>query len=501
MKLWWSVVCLATACLTGIDALQPREGSDAPAVLGLAIERKTVVDPALRDRLRRRAQLPTLTLDNEIALYFANASLGTPPQNLRFHLDTGSSDLWTNAPTSRLCRSSRGYCTDSGTFDANSSSTYQYLNSRFKIAYADQSGASGDYATDVLHIAGNDLKNLQFGIGYTSTTGESILGIGYSNNEAGAFRTGQTYKNVPELMVSAGIIKSRAYSLWLNDLDASTGSILFGGINAEKYLGQLSTMPVQKIISEPTPSEFFVTLTGLSLDAGGGAAKQVLAQRRADPVLLDSGSSLSYFPSDLATQLARAVRAELDPQSQTYAVACSLANRPSSIEVEFTTLVISVPFNELVLGASPDNTRTLNDNITPACIWGVAPAGDNNNILGDTFLRSAYVVYDLDNNQISMAQTNFNSTKDRIIEITTGLQAVPDATPVANPVAAVATQSGGRIGTPTATDTTAAPVATTTASAAPRPKNAAAASPLPSWGLWAGWCLMSGVAWVAAASG
>ena len=74
-------------------------------------------------------------------------------------------------------------------------------------------------------------------------------------------------------------------------------------------------------------------------------------------------------------------------------------------------------------------------------ILGIAPAGSSTPVLGDTFLRSAYVVYDLHNNEISLAQTNFNSTGSNIMEITNS--SVPDATGVASAVTSVAAQTGG----------------------------------------------------------
>ena len=70
-------------------------------------------------------------------------------------------------------------------------------------------------------------------------------------------------------------------------------------------------------------------------------------------------------------------------------------------------------------------------------------------MLGDTFLRSAYVVYDLDNNEISLAQTDFNSASDNIVEITNGTNGVPGATSVSNPVTTVVAGTGGaRLGGP-----------------------------------------------------
>lgn len=65
-------------------------------------------------------------------------------------------------------------------------------------------------------------------------------------------------------------------------------------------------------------------------------------------------------------------------------------------------------------------------------------------MLGDTFLRSAYVVYDLENNQISLAATNFNATGTNVQEIGSS---VPGATDVPNAVAtAEVATGGGRLG-------------------------------------------------------
>ena len=73
---------------------------------------------------------------------------------------------------------------------------------------------------------------------------------------------------------------------------------------------------------------------------------------------------------------------------------------------------------------------------------GISPTGGSSPVLGDTFLRSAYVVYDLGNNEISLAATNFNATSN-VQEIGTGSSAVPDATVVTNAVTTAAVSTGG----------------------------------------------------------
>ena len=372
-------------------------------------------------------------------LYFVNATLGTPAQSLRLHVDTGSSDLWVNTPTSSLCKGRDDSCSFAGTYKANSSSTYEYIASDFNISYADGSGASGDYVSDTFSIGGTTLDRLQFGIGYSSTADEGILGIGYQINEVQVGRAGKSvYNNLPAQMVADGLIQSNAYSLWLNDLDASTGSILFGGVDTDQYHGSLETLPIQK--EEGVFAEFLITLTEVMFGS------TVIAENQAVAVLLDSGSSLTYLPNAMAEAIFELVDAQYDSSEGAAYVPCSLANNNTSLNFTFSTPTISVAMNELVIDVSSSNGRQLTfPDGTPACLFGIAPAESGTSVLGDTFIRSAYLVYDLANNEISIAQTNFNATGTNVQEIGTGSTAVPDATDVANAVAATAGVGGGEV--------------------------------------------------------
>lgn len=400
----------------------------------MSTERRRVSNPAQRDRLRRRTAAVAASLDNEVTLYFVNATLGTPAQSLRLHIDTGSSDLWVNTPSSTMCNQSSEPCAFAGTYTANSSSSYGYVGSYFNISYVDGSGASGDYVTDTFSIGTNastTLSKLQFGIGYSSSSSQGILGIGYEANEVQVGRAGKAaYPNLPAQMVADGIIQSNSYSLWLNDLDADTGSILFGGVNTAQYSGSLETLPVQK--QAGVYSEFLITLTGLQLGSATLASNMALA------VLLDSGSSLTYLPDSIVQTIYNQVGATYDSSEGVAYVPCSLADKAnSSVTFQFSSPSITVGVDELVLDlVTASGKRPTFRNGQTACLFGIAPAGSGTNVLGDTFLRSAYVVYDLDNNQISLAQTVFNATASNVLEIGTGTTGVPDATLVANSVAA-----------------------------------------------------------------
>jgi hypothetical protein len=53
-----------------------------------------------------------------------------------------------------------------------------------------------------------------------------------------------TTGTVPDGLYTAGYIKSRSYSLYLDDVAAKSGSILFGGIDTTKFTGELVTLGV-----------------------------------------------------------------------------------------------------------------------------------------------------------------------------------------------------------------------------------------------------------------
>lgn len=354
--------------------------------------------------------------------------------------------MWANAKSSQICTYKENPCAGSGTYNANSSSTYKYVSSNFNVSYADGSGASGDYVTDTLSIGGKSITGLQYGVGYDSSSPQGILGIGYGDDESQVNRYNQkAYANLPQAMANEGLIQSNAYSLWLNDLDASTGSILFGGVDTNKYHGALQSLPAQKVGG--VYAEFIITLSGISLSDNGKNTS--LNTDLPTPVILDSGSSLMYLPNDLATAIYQAVGAQYSQSVGAALANCNLANQKISLDFTFTSPTISVPMSELIIQASintPGNSGSSANN-EQLCVFGISPAEGSTAVLGDTFLRSAYVVYDLANNEISLAQTDFNATGSHVSEIGTGSAAVPGATAVASPIQAAASQTGGaRIG-------------------------------------------------------
>ncbi|EWG46661.1 hypothetical protein FVEG_07058 [Fusarium verticillioides 7600] len=420
-----SSLLLSLLPLTQAISLNKRDNGLEPRVMSVEIQRRTISDPISNDRrrLRRRDGTVDIDIDNEQSLYFLNASLGTPAQDFRLHLDTGSSDLWVNAEGSKLCSTHANICSESGLYSPNKSSTYEYLNSDFNISYADGSGASGDYATETFRMGSVKLEDLQFGIGYVTSDNEGVLGIGYKSNEAQVGQLNRdAYDNLPAKLASKGLIASNAYSLYLNDLESATGTILFGGVDQEQYIGDLVTLSINKI--NGGYSEFSITLQSVSADS------ETIVDNLDLTVILDSGSTLSYLPASLTSDIYDIVGAQYEEGQSVAYVPCDIGNDSGNFTFKFKdSAEISVSLSEMVLDFTDVTGNQLSfDNGQAACTFGIAPTTGDFSILGDTFLRSAYVVFDLDNNEISLAQSNFNATKSHILEIGTGKNAVPTVT-------------------------------------------------------------------------
>jgi len=221
-----------------------------------------------------------------------------------------------------------------------------------------------------------------------------------------------------------------------------TGSILFGGIDTAKYHGKLIVLPVQKSVND-TYIDFTVALSSVSLTDAAG--KVAFSQTNlALPVILDSGTTETYLPDSVIEPIISGAGAINDPNFGLI-VPCSLSSSPANFSFGFGGTggpSIDVPFGEFVTPIFlPDGSQPIfRKSKKPICSFGLMSSGTGPILFGDTFLRSAYVVYDLTNNQIGMAQTNFNASSSNVVEIS-GTD-IPSAAATATGIAVTQTYSG-----------------------------------------------------------
>ncbi|KAI1089185.1 acid protease [Rostrohypoxylon terebratum] len=414
-------------------------------------------------KLTRRAGTFTEIITNEKLRggYFASCSVGTPAQNLTLQLDTGSSDIWVPSSSASVCEqtSSNSDGCSLGSFDESaSSSTTVVGENEFSISYVDGSHSKGDYITETFEIGGAKLTNMTMGLGLSTDIPYGLVGVGYTLNEAiigTTHSSSSQYDNLPLLMQKQGLIATNAYSLWLNDLDASTGSILFGGIDTEKYHGDLTRIDVQKDSSSNAFTSFIVSMSSLLATSSSGT-DTLTSTTFPIPVVLDSGTTFSYLPTDLAEEMWKEVGAEYYSEVGLALLPCSMENSAGHFSFGFGGTggpVINITMDELVLPLTTDGSVQFPSGPNKgqdACQFGVQNFSSDSTtyLLGDTFLRSAYVVYDLVNNQIGLAPTDFNATATNVVAFASEGAQIPSATAAPNQasVSQSASSTSGTLG-------------------------------------------------------
>ena len=335
-------------------------------------------------------------------------------------LDTGSSDLWVPATSSSKCQS--GKC-DDGSFAPSKSSSYKVIAAGgFNITYAGPGDSdAGDWGSDTITVGGSpSIKGQTIGVSLNGYDTHGVMGIGYDTNEAfDPDATNGVYPSTMDQMKSQGIIQRKAYSLYLNEYNATTGAVIFGGIDTTKYTGNLVGLPLQ-LGPQGAQSEFYVTLTSVSVTDHTGAVTQLTGSNYAQSALLDSGTSATLINNEVFQQLASGFGA-VEVGDSVSAVPCDYANSNATINYQFGGSdgpIVSVPVSQII-GQQYFDASGFSDP-SGGCDFGFGPPIQGVVILGDTFLRSAYAVFDIDNNQAAIAQAAYGVSSSSVVVIPSG---------------------------------------------------------------------------------
>lgn len=351
----------------------------------------------------------------QLLIYTTKVLVGQPPQSITLLVDTGSAQLSIVDSNSVFCTTNPiniKDCAMFGAFDASKSNTFKpIVNGFFDTVFVDEGHISGIHATETMAFNGLTLENYVFDFALDTNTAHNTLGIGYARKQ----ENNHIYPTFPERLVGMGRIKLNAYSVWLNSLEATSGLILYGGIDTAKIDGKLQTLPVYgltKVPGDTSVRELTVRLNDVTF--GQFRCPTIRA-------LLDTGSTYSYLPPSFVLPILKSLNAVQDPNYKGMnSVDCGLRNYNTPFVFTFgigsDLVTIRVPMSSMVF----DDTDygALEKGGVRLCRFGLAAMEHDEDIatLGDTFLRSSYTVYDLTNHQISLAQASYSQASS-LLEI------------------------------------------------------------------------------------
>ncbi|OQV00954.1 hypothetical protein CLAIMM_06384 [Cladophialophora immunda] len=306
--LWAVAAILYSQCLAAplSSAARPERAS-----LRLPVKKRLLTG----DIQRRSVSSPLQNGDFE---YLVELELGTPAQAVTLSIDTGSSDIWVYGPDS--CTTCTG-----GIFDPTKSSTGVYDSDLgdFSATYFDGTAASGYYIDDTVGLGSATVTGVTFAVATSAAnTNRGIMGIGLAGLEASEVQ----YPEFLDDLKSQGLIDRRSYSIYLDDLEAGSGFILFGDVDASKYSGDLVTLPM--VPYTDSAPRLQVEWTYLSATDGAGTTTALTQAAFSYPVAMDTGYTTSVLPVELFNELATYFGVTTDNAGD-YLVSCDMPAAPS----------------------------------------------------------------------------------------------------------------------------------------------------------------------------
>lgn len=346
-------------------------------------------DANVRSRMQGSEPIPlTNVMDST---YYGEIGLGTPKQAFTVIFDTGSSNLWVPSArcTAPACMTHRRY-------DSKVSTSHKEDGKPFEIQYG-IGRVRGFISKDTLDIGGMLVPEQGFGettfapgMTFVGTPFDGVLGLGYASLARAAITP--PFQN----MVDKQLLAEPVFSFWLSRTEqkrAVGGELRFGSIDHDRYSGDLHWFPVLR------QQYWEVGMPHVRL-----SSKSSLSHAKSRAVL-DTGTSLIVCPTEFATAINKELGAELSFGGIHYVDCGKVASMPDVIFTLAATGDPSNPTRSFRLPASDYILRAEGECLSS--FMGVDLYSDDGSelwILGDSFLKRYYSVYDFGRHRIGLAE-------------------------------------------------------------------------------------------------
>ncbi|GJC96729.1 aspartic proteinase [Colletotrichum higginsianum] len=420
-----------------------------------------------------RRSLPSVDFSVDNWQYVVNVSVGTPPQDMSLRLSILESASW--VPNRAHCADSLPYddytltyaskaekpSCEYGAFDPIASSTYVNRDTASFSSWDISDMVRGDWASDTLSIPGATLPNLTMGLVPSAENFVGVLGLGF-NVSRDLWSASTDPPTVLERLKKDGHIKSTAYSLWMdddNDDDDDDGSpksghLLLGAVDKSKFEGPLLRFPTwssQGRVSKYRERIFDTPIYSVNGNNSPLGAPQPLGQevllQNVDAVVilarLEPQSVFSVLPDALARDIWALAGATWNTDFYAGVIPCAAAGTlTGSIGIRLYGSqgpVLVVALADLVVPAdvwayalrSPD-ARSTQEYCMFAIQSEVSTSSYSLHWLGGAVFRQSYMVFDLANEEVAVAQVSLggatSTEEEEVVPFASFGARVPEST-------------------------------------------------------------------------
>ncbi|OWP06367.1 aspartic proteinase [Marssonina coronariae] len=349
--------------------------------------------------------------------YFTEVMIGSSNAPVYLLLDTGASHTWVMG---KSCISKS--CQAHDLYDPASSNSYRDTGTTFNISYG-SGQVVGVFGEDKISFAGLTLS-MTLGIANTASDEfssfpiDGILGLSQSRQDSPVFT---------EALVASKKLESNVFGISINRAadGANDGEINFGAPNTARYDGSLS----YNAVSESGDGNWAIPLANV----GFGKSQSNISGRSA---YIDTGTSFIFCPQEDAEIFHALVPGADSKDNTTYTIPCD------------TSTFLTFTFGDRTYSVDPKDWISPEiDGVCSSYVHGEAVV-PGNWLLGDTFLKNVYSLFDVDQNRIgalcsekecrgyfydSVVNINFYCSIGTKSTSSTSASATADSTPTSGP--------------------------------------------------------------------
>jgi len=342
-----------------------------------------VVQPA--DAGHQRLIAETALENSDLVEYFGTVAVGNPPQHFKVVFDTGSGILWV---PSTLCDD--GACLDHHRLHERKDETLQVDEGYVNIKYG-TGNMRGRRATDVVKVADVGVDQQDFllsteedGLVFRNGRFDGVMGLG-KQDLAGILSRGEEDRGTPFYInaVNSKKLAQPSFSIFVSKHMGKPGAVVLGGTNPKLYTGNI-------FMHQGRSTAYWM------VDMGTMKVGDEVIPTNGARGIVDSGTSLLVGPPEIISKVLPHVRVESD---------CSNMDQLKTLEINMNT----VDGKAVTYKLTPEDyvMKRMGQCKTGIAIMQIQLQMNHPIvILGDTFLRKYYSVFNHETNQVGFAEAN-----------------------------------------------------------------------------------------------